>query len=137
MEFNATFLVSAISFILFVYLMNKIFYAPLEKIITEREKLVDDTLNDAKTSRENALTLLKDREDKLNMASEQGKKLVTDMVEKANVKSRDLTVQAKTNSIETLNSKKMDLISQKDAVKADLDNTVNELAKQIAMKITG
>ena len=36
MEFNATFFVTAISFIVFTFIMNKIFYTPLTKVIDER-----------------------------------------------------------------------------------------------------
>ena len=35
MEFNATFLVSAISFIVFTFVMNKIFYNPLGRVISK------------------------------------------------------------------------------------------------------
>lgn len=48
MEFNATFLISAISFILFTLIMNKIFYKPLERVMDERQKFIDDTKSDAK-----------------------------------------------------------------------------------------
>lgn len=137
MEFNATFLVSAISFLLFVYLMNKIFYAPLENIITEREKLVDDTLNEAKKSRETASGLLTERENKLNKAYDDSKKIVNDSVEKANSKAKNMTQEAKTNSVEEINSKKSNLAEQTKSVKSQLNNTVNELAEQIATKILG
>lgn len=137
MEFNATFLVSAISFLLFVYFMNKIFYAPLENIITEREKLVDDTLNEAKKSRETASELLTERENKLNKAYEDSRKIVNESVEKANSKAKDLTQEAKTNSVEEINSQKINLAEQTKSVKSQLNNTVNELAEQIATKILG
>ena len=48
MEFNATFIITAISFIIFVFLMNTILYRPLEKIVDERAKKQNsDTLNNA------------------------------------------------------------------------------------------
>lgn len=137
MEFNATFLVSAISFLLFVYFMNKIFYAPLENIITERKKLVDDTLNEAKKSRETASELLTERENKLNKAYEDSRKIVNESIEKANSKAKDLTQEAKTNSVEEINSQKINLAEQTKSVKSQLNNTVNELAEQIATKILG
>ena len=91
MEFNATFLVSAISFIVFVFLMNKIFYAPLEQIIGEREKLVDDTLNEAKKSKEEVSRLLSERESKLNKASEDCKSIINTKIAKTNEESKKLT----------------------------------------------
>ena len=137
MEFNATFLVSAISFLVFVFLMNKIFYAPLTNIINEREKLVDDTLNDAKASREQASGILTERENKLTKAREDSKKIVSSSVEKANSNSKDMIQQAKNNASDEINAKKADLQAQNSDVKSKLDNTVNELAGVITTKILG
>lgn len=43
MEFNATFFVTAISFIVFTFIMTKFFYAPLTKVIDEREDFINKT----------------------------------------------------------------------------------------------
>ncbi len=137
MEFNATFLVSIISFLVFVFLMNKIFYAPLEKIITEREKLVDDTLNAAKNSRDTASGLLKERENKLSKAHDDSKKIIADSVENANLKSKELTQKAKSDSVDEINRQKTALGNQNEAVKNQLDNTAKELAEVITSKIIG
>ena len=137
MEFNATFLVSAISFLVFVFLMNRIFYAPLSDIIEKREKLVDDTLNDAKSSREQASGILTERENKLTKAREDSKKIVSSSVEKANSNSKDMIQQAKNDASDEINAKKADLQAQNSDVKSRLENTVNELAGVITTKILG
>jgi len=136
-EFNATFLVSAISFIVFVFLMNKIFYAPLEKIIIKREQLVDDTLNEAKISRDNALSLLQEREDKLIKASNDSKSIVNNMVSVANENARTKTAEAKNSSIEQLKIHKQELDQQAVTAKNELCGTVQEIANQIVEKILG
>ena len=135
MEFNATFLVSAISFLVFVFLMNKIFYAPLTNVIIEREKLVDDTLNDAKNSKDEALNILKEREDKLNKAYNDSKKLISDSVENANLKSKEMTQKAKSDSVAEINKQKESLKQENDSL--DLNATVNDLAQTITAKILG
>ena len=53
MEFNATFLATIISFVLFVILMNKILYAPILNIMEQRKSFIygnysDDKKNEAK-----------------------------------------------------------------------------------------
>ena len=135
MEFNATFLVSAISFLVFVFLMNKIFYAPLTNVIIEREKLGDDTLNDAKNSKDEALNILKEREDKLNKAYNDSKKLISDSVENANLKSKEMTQKAKSDSVAEINKQKESLKQENDSL--DLNATVNDLAQTITAKILG
>ena len=42
MQFNFTFVLALISFLCFIVIMNKIFYAPLLKIKKEREAFVED-----------------------------------------------------------------------------------------------
>ncbi len=137
MEFNATFLVSAISFLVFVFIMNKIFYAPLTDIIEKREKLVDDTLNEAKNSRDKASDILTERENKLTKARDDSKKIISSSVEKANADSKEMMLKAKNDSTNEINSKKADLAAQNSDIQSRLDNTVNELANVITTKILG
>lgn len=47
MEFNATFLISAISFLCFVFIMNKILYAPVLKIMEERKLYIENNYKEA------------------------------------------------------------------------------------------
>ena len=75
MEFNATFLVTAISFIVFCIIMNAIFYKPLEKIVAERKKFIDNTNEEAKHNREKSASILKDRTEKLGSAKQNAKKI--------------------------------------------------------------
>ncbi len=137
MEFNATFLVSAISFIVFVFLMNKIFYAPLEQIIGEREKLVGDTLNEAYSLKEEANRLLQDREAKLNKATEDHKKIINDGVKKANSKADLLLSEAKSNAVESLKELKAELDNKTLEAKQELNEHIKGLAEQITTKILG
>ena len=59
MEFNGTFLATIITFIVFVFLMNKILYAPVLNIMEERRRVIDGNYqtasdNDTKTERRKA-----------------------------------------------------------------------------------
>ena len=80
MEFNATFLISAISFILFTLIMNKIFYKPLERVMDERQKFIDDTKSDAEKSNLKAQAIINDREERLTKSAADSKKLVADKI---------------------------------------------------------
>ena len=65
MEFNATFLVTIISFIVFVYLMNRVLYVPIQKIVAEREDFVDSNLSAAESNNIKAKELSDNREQKI------------------------------------------------------------------------
>ena len=98
MEFNATFLVSAISFIVFTVIMNKIFYKPLESVMDERQRVINDAKSDALNSDNRANAILKDRDERLNKSLAESKKIVADKVNESNENSKMLTNSAKQKS---------------------------------------
>ncbi len=137
MEFNATFLVSAISFIVFTFVMNKIFYNPLGRVISERQKFLDETRNDVLFSNNKAEAILKDRDDKLSKSVADAKKLVADKVNEANENSRTLTGKAKQKSMEEITSAKLSLHDEANQSKEELKNKVKDLAEVISSKVLG
>ena len=137
MEFNATFLVSAISFIVFTFVMNKIFYNPLGRVISERQKFLDETKNDALFSNNKAEAILKDRDDKLSKSVADAKRLVADKVNEANENSRTLTGKAKQKSMEEITSAKLSLHDEANQSKEELKNKVKDLAEVISSKVLG
>ncbi len=137
MEFNATFLISAMSFILFTIIMNKIFYKPLENIMNERQKFINDNKLDAKNSSERAETLLKDRETRLNKSVDESKKLIADKVNKANENSNNLISKAKQKSTEDIISAKNELSIHAAEAENELNSKVQALAEVISSKLLG
>lgn len=133
MEFNATFLVSAISFILFTIIMNKIFYKPLESVMNEREKFINDNIYDAKLSSDKADAITKDRDEKLSKSQVDAKSLVARKINDANENSRNLTDQAKQKSKEDIKSAKDALIKEAESTERDLK--IEELADIIYSKV--
>ena len=136
MEFNATFLVSAISFVIFVFIMNAIFYRPLEKIITERENLVSDTLNDAKNTREKSEKLVQEREEKLTKAAVESKEYVANSLDKANKKAKEQLTNAKENSFKKIADEKINIEKEKEKAIQVLDSHIQDLANEIIKKVT-
>ena len=65
MEFNATFLVTIITFIVFVFLMNKILYAPILGIMEERKRVVDGNYKLASENDNKFEELALEKEEKL------------------------------------------------------------------------
>ena len=137
MEFNATFLVSAISFILFTLIMNKIFYKPLEKVMAERQKFIDDAKTDALNSSSKADAILKDREDRLNKSTAASKKLVADKINEANANSKAAAAKAKQKSQEETTSAKSRLHNEALETTEGLKNGVKDLAEVISSKVLG
>lgn len=135
MEFNATFLISAISFILFTLLMNKIFYKPLGKIMDERENFINDNLNDAKNSKDKAEFLLKDKDEKLAKSLIEARTIISKEVDATNKQSVQITAQAKQKSKEDIDLAKQTLSNEVDGFEGELNSKISELADFLKDKI--
>ncbi len=135
MEFNATFILCAVSFVLFTAIMNKIFYKPIENIIYERKKFINDNLSDAKKFDEQAESLIKDKEEKLNKSALDAKQLINDRVNDANLKSKDITLKAKQKSQTDIDNAKLELLDEARKESDEINLKVDELADIIIQKV--
>ena len=137
MEFNATFLVSMISFLIFTFIMNMIFYKPLGNIISERQGFIDETTKVARNMSYEADRITADREFKLNKAHDDAKKLINDKVTIAKDDAQKRTDEAKKLSSENILAAKNELYSQAEQTKEALKGNIKELAENISQKILG
>lgn len=135
MEFNATFLISAISFILFTLIMNKIFYKPLEKIMDERENFINDNLNDAKNSKDKAEFLLKDKDEKLAKSLIEARAIISKELDATNKQSAQITTQAKQKAKDEVDLAKQTLSNEVDGFEGELNSKISELADFLKDKI--
>ncbi len=135
MEFNATFLISAISFILFTLLMNKIFYKPLGKIMNERENFINDNLNDAKISNDKAEFLLKDKDEKLAKSLIEARAIVSKELDATNKQSAQITAQAKQKAKDEVDLSKQNLSCEVEGFEDELNSKINELSEFLKNKI--
>lgn len=137
MEFNATFIVSVISFIIFTLLMNEILYKPVSKIVEEREHLINDNYESAKESKEQAGAIYADRDEKLSITAAENKKLTAETLAKANADAKNKTTDAKQNSIAQINEAKSDIQNRSEALNNEIKGRIDELADNISAKILG
>lgn len=137
MEFNATFIVSAISFIVFTLIMNAIFYKPLQSIVLERQKFVDDTLEEAKHHKKKSEAILKDKEKKIVKTKHDAKKIIADKSDEVKARKIHLTSEAQKKAVQKIGYAKEDLQKSKDKAQEVLSEEVKKLAENIAAKILG
>ncbi len=134
MEFNATFIVAFVSFIVFVFVMNKILYKPINDIVVKRQNLIDENYELAKKNQEKTQAILQDRLDKLNNARSRVRQETALALDKANEEKRKVEEDAKAQAgikieqnIDVLNQNKQDAINV-------LKNDVINLAQIISDK---
>lgn len=137
MEFNATFLVSFVSFIVFVLVMNQILYKPLDKIVRERKQFVDGNYNDANDATQKATALIKDRADRIAKAGSDARKVMVDITDSAKDEKAQLCASAKNVANEEVKAKKEELASTSSQVSDELKGQVVGIAETISSKILG
>lgn len=137
LEFNATFIIAMISFVIFILIMNWIFYKPILGVIEEREKFINDHYNDAKNSKDKADNLLKNKEERLNKTLSDSRKIVAGKVNEANENAKTLTEEAKKASQNKISDAKTNLSSEEKNTTEALKDSVKDLAENISSKILG
>ena len=76
MEINATILVSAISFIVFIFIMNKILYKPVLEIMEKRQNYIESNKKEADEHHKKAQDLLADKDAKIADAQRKSRDIV-------------------------------------------------------------
>ena len=137
MEFNATFIVAFVSFIVFTFVMNLILYKPINDIVQKRKNLVDANYNDADKNSEQKEEVLKVREDKLEQAAEKAKSIVAQKTEEVNNKKDEITLKAKTEAQKNIDAYNLYYKNATAEAKDFLRKEVVNLAQAISDKFLG
>lgn len=137
MEFNATFIVSFISFIVFTIVMNMILYNPINNIILKRKELVDKNYEEANKNSEQKETVLQEREDKLSKAIDEAKNLVAEKTTEANIKKDEITSNAKAEAQKNIDAYNLYYKNATAEAKDFMYKEVVTLAQAISDKFLG
>ena len=137
MEFNATFIVSAISFIAFTLIMNAIFYKPLGKIVGDRQQFLDENYKEATWAKEKVVSLLSNKQKKLDQSKHEAKKIIADKADSAKQQKAEMTGEAQQVAAVTVNEAKSELHKSNSSAQEVLATQVVDLAQDISSKILG
>lgn len=135
LEFNATFIIAMLSFVVFIIIMNMIFYKPIFKVIEERQKFIDENYNSAKNSKDEAQSLLDNKDLKLTEALKTSRKIIFDKAEVARKKSKEILDEARQVANAEITTAKQELKNEQATM--DLDTNINEIAHCISKKLLG
>ena len=137
MEINATFLIATISFIVFVIIMNLIFYKPIENIVKKRQNFIDENLDEAKKNNATSQKLNDEYDKKINDANLQGKSIINKETINAEEKKAELIHEAKQKVAHNnfINQKELNKVFTE--VKSSLQEEAKDLAFEISAKLFG
>ena len=137
MEFNATFIVAFISFIVFTVIMNLILYKQITDIVQKRKELVDANYDEANKNSEKKESVLQEREEKLAKATDDAKALVAEKTAEVNSKKDEITSNAKAEAQKNIDAYNLYYKNATSEAKDFLRTEVITLAQAISDKFLG
>ena len=137
MEFDATFLIAVISFIVFVIIMNKIFYAPILKVMQERQKVVEDNFNAAKELNEETQKHTEYHNSELEKSREEARQKIAAASQQFKQERSQEISEYKTELYGNIVKEKETLKNSALEAKEILKDNVVDIAKEISHKLLG
>ena len=137
MDFNGTFLATIVTFILFVFVMNKILYAPILGIMEERKSFIDSNYKDARENDKKSDELLTERNDELNNAKDEAREKYLSTVDEFKKERQSKIESAQDVEKQELERSNDELAHLSDEVKDGLKGSMANLASDIVEKVIG
>jgi F-type H+-transporting ATPase subunit b len=137
MDFNGTFLATIVTFILFVFIMNKILYAPILGIMEKRKTLIAENYQAAKDNDSKRDEITAEREEKLNIAKDDARSKYNDKIAEFKDERNQKIVSAQEEAKSSIENSKIELGRVSDEVKDKLKGSMTDLAEDIVEKVIG
>ena len=137
MNFNGTFLATIITFILFVFVMNKVLYAPILGIMEQRKKFIDSNYKSAEENNSKSEALTEEKESKLSVARDEAKGEYNKAVDGYKAQKAEVVAEAQKNANEELERSRLELDNLSNEVKNGLKGSMNDLANDIVERVIG
>lgn len=135
LEFNAWFFVLLANFLILLFILNKILFQPLAKIMKEREVAVNGALDEAKS-----LTSKKD-EAILKMNSElqatrlKAKNISDSIRAEGQTVQKDALSKAETEAVSMIESARAELKAKAEKARAELKSDIEKFSEEIVNKL--
>lgn len=117
--------------ILYIFL-KKILFKPIKNMIDSRQKEIDDMYDDANKSKQEALEMRNDYEQRLENAKAESEEIVKGAVRKAKLKEEEIIGEAQEKALKTLKRADEQIEQEKKKALNDIKNEVSEMAVGIA-----
>lgn len=135
-EFNATFLIAMLSFVVFIIIMNAIFYQPVLDIIRKRESYINSNYAESKNNLNNAKQFEEERNTKILQTQKKCRNDFNKAIDKFQADSTAKVKEARARHKEIIQEEKNKLIRNKEELDLALqDSVVENVATSITSKI--
>ena len=135
LQFDGTFIVIGVSFIIFMLIMQWIFYGPMFKVKKQRQDYIEENETSAKAMTESADDFVQKRDEEIKQTREASKEIISMVVEESNAAKVLAIKEAASTASESLAKAKEHIDQKKLEAKASLGSQVYSLADDIVSKI--
>lgn len=134
-EFNATFLVAMLSFVVFIMIMNAIFYRPILNIMRKRDEYINSNYDESKKLSEQAEKLDIKKAETIQQTQNECRTEIKNVVENAQGLASKNVQDARTEVKNEIQLKKDSLVRESEALGGVLKSSVvTDLASSITSK---
>lgn len=134
-EFNATFLVAMLSFVVFIMIMNAIFYRPILNIMRKRDEYINSNYDEAEEFSEQAEKLDIKKAETIQQTQNACRTEIKNVVENAQGLASKNVQDARTEVKNEIQLKKDSLVRESEALEGVLQSSVvTDLASSITSK---
>lgn len=135
LEFNGTILVQAVSFLIFVFLMERLFFRPVMKAVENRREYVADCHLAAKNLSEENQRLQEERLARIQEATREAQMVISRAVSEAEGERREALALASAEAKELVNGARREIAEEKERAKAALSREVGALSDIIREQV--
>ena len=137
MEFNGTFLASIITFVIFVFLMNKILYSPILNIMQERKDFIDDNYSSAEENNAKADKIVEEKDEMIVSAKETARAKYVETLDDFKSQRAEMIFDAQSEAKSNLETAGAELINVSNEAKNALKCKMSDLANDIVERVLG
>ena len=119
------------------FVARKYLFAPVSKMIRDRQQEIDDLYADAQNAKDQANALQNEYQEKLAAAAETGEQIVKDAVARGQSREEEILRQANAQAAALREKAEADIARQKKKAMSDAKNELSDIAVAIAEKVVG
>jgi F-type H+-transporting ATPase subunit b len=117
------------------FVAKKFLFGPVMKIITDRQKEIDDLYADAGAAKENALAMQTEYQEKLAAAAQTSEQMVQEAVVRGQKREEAILLQANQQARAMLEKASADIQQEKKKAMNEAKDEISDLAMAIATKV--
>ncbi len=134
-DIDLTLLVQVLSFLLLVFVLSKIAWKPLMKIMDDRRKFIADSLAQAEKEREQAEQIKREYLEEMRQARQEAQEVIAKATKLSEERASEILAQARAEAEKMKQAALVDIERERDRAIADVQAQVSDMSVAVAEKI--